>query len=218
MPALFFLELFLLFILSRKTTQSISYLLYVITRSRRIAIFGIAFIFLPGTIIHEFSHATAAFLTHVPVGKMELFPEIHEGALKLGSVQVGKTDIVRNFFIGVAPFLFGTVLLFLIIYLMLSPSFPFVWWVVMPLFYLIFAISNTMFSSRRDMEGAIEFGILVTVLFFVSYLLGFHPQDINWGGISQNVPIFRQAVIFVGIPIGIDLGIILLVFAITKRL
>lgn len=188
------------------------------TRSKKIAVWSIALLFLPGTVIHEFSHAIAAVLTHVPVGKMELFPEYKDGALKLGSVQVGKSDILRNFFIGVAPFIFGTALLFLVIYLILYPSVPLTWWTLIPLFYLIFTISNTMFSSRKDMEGAIEFGILVGVILVVSYFLGFHPQEIDWRFLDGTQNMFKQAVIFLGIPIGIDIAIILLAMLVHRRI
>lgn len=218
MALLFFLELLVLFFLSQKTTQHISFVLYRFTHSKKFAIYAMAILFLPGTIIHEFSHAIAAILTHVPVGRMELLPEYREGGLKLGSVQVGKTDIVRNFFIGVAPFLFGTILLLLMMYLVMTAVVPLKWWTIAPILYLVFAISNTMFSSKRDMEGAIEFFILIGVVLTVLYLLGFHPQEINWTFLSFSDAIFKVGVIYLLVPLGIDIGIVGLSFVFTKRL
>lgn len=217
MPFLFFFELFLLFVLSRKTTQNISLLLYLLLRNKKAAIWGMAILFLPGTIIHEFSHAIMAFLLHVRVGEMELFPEYKDGGLKLGSVQVAKTDPFRNFFIGVAPFIFGTGILLIIIYLIMSSGSPFTWWVLFPFLYLIFTVSNTMFSSKKDLEGAIEFFILVGVLSIVSYLLGFHPQEVDWGFLNGLQPLFKTGIMSLSIPIGIDVVIVLLALLFTRR-
>lgn len=217
MALLFFLELLVLFFLSQKTTQHISFILYKLTHSKKFAIYGMAVLFLPGTIIHEFSHAIAAVVTHVPVGRMELLPEYREGGLKLGSVQVGKTDIIRNFFIGVAPFIFGTVLLLLIMYLVMTSVVPLEWWALFPILYLVFAISNTMFSSKRDMEGAIEFFVLVGVILGVLYVLGFHPQEINWEFLSFFNEIFKIGVMYLLVPLGIDIGILSLSLLFTRR-
>lgn len=215
MIPLFLFELFLLFYLSRKTTQGISSIIYKLTKNKKITVFFLAIIFLPGTIVHEFSHAVIAALLRVPVGKMELLPEFDDNNLKLGSVTVGKTDIVRNFFIGIAPFIFGAIILFCVIYLILVHLFSFGVIIYIFLFYLIFTISNTMFSSKKDMEGAVEFFILIIALFVVAYFLGFEAQNVNWGKNYFFEEILKQGVISLSIPIIIDVLVVLFVLLIV---
>ncbi len=214
MVILFFLELLFLFFISQKTTQSIAYAFYKITRNQKITIFFFAFLFLPGTIIHELSHAIAASILGVRVGKMELMPEYIQGGLRLGSVQVGKTDIIRNFFIGIAPFISGTILLLIIIYLILSFSLIASFGIIILSLYSVFAIANTMFSSKKDMEGAIEFFILVTVFLLVFYILGLRFDTINWNFLSLFNHLFKIGSYYLLVPIGIDLFIII----VTKML
>jgi hypothetical protein len=214
MVILFFLELLFLFFISQKTTQSIAYAFYKITRNQKITIFFFAFLFLPGTIIHELSHAIAASILGVRVGKMDLMPEYIQGGLRLGSVQVGKTDIIRNFFIGIAPFISGTILLLIIIYLVLSFSLIASFGIIILSLYSVFAIANTMFSSKKDMEGAIEFFILVTVFLLVFYILGLRFDAINWNFLSLFNHLFKIGSYYLLVPIGIDLFIII----VTKML
>jgi VIT1/CCC1 family predicted Fe2+/Mn2+ transporter len=214
MVILFFLELLFLFFISQKTTQSIAYTFYKITRNQKITIVFFAFLFLPGTIIHELSHAIAASILGVRVGKMDLMPEYIQGGLRLGSVQVGKTDIIRNFFIGIAPFISGTILLLIIIYLVLSFSLIASFGIIILSLYSVFAIANTMFSSKKDMEGAIEFFILVTVFLLVFYILGLRFDAINWNFLSLFNHLFKIGSYYLLVPIGIDLFIII----VTKML
>lgn len=214
MVILFFLELLFLFFISQKTTQSIAYAFYKITRNQKITIFFFAFLFFPGTIMHELSHAIAASILGVRVGKMELMPEYIQGGLRLGSVQVGKTDIIRNFFIGIAPFISGTILLLIIIYLILSFSLIASFGIIILSLYSVFAIANTMFSSKKDMEGAIEFFILVTVFLLVFYILGLRFDTINWNFLSLFNHLFKIGSYYLLVPIGIDLFIII----VTKML
>ncbi|MBP6913334.1 MAG: M50 family metallopeptidase [Candidatus Levybacteria bacterium] len=208
MAILFFVELLILFFISQKTTQSISQFLYKITKSKRITIFFLAFLFLPGTIIHEFSHAIAAAITGVRVGRMDLMPEYIQGGLKLGSVQVGKADIVRNFFIGIAPFISGTILLLVIIYIVLSYSFFASFGITILSLYLVFVISNTMFSSRKDMEGAVEFFILIAVFLLAFYLLGLRFDTISLNFLSIFNHMFKIGSYYLLVPLGIDIFII----------
>lgn len=210
MAILFFLELLFLFFISQKTTQSISHFLYKITRSQKITIFFLAFLFLPGTIIHEFSHAIAASITGVRIGKMELMPEYVQGGLRLGSIQVGRADIIRNFFIGIAPFISGTILLLTIMYLVLSFAFFASFGIIVLSLYLVFVIANTMFSSKKDMEGAIEFFILIAVFLLAFYLLGLRLDTINWNFLSVFNHIFKIGTYYLLVPLGIDLFIITL--------
>lgn len=217
MVIIFFLELILLFILSRTLTKRISFLFYVITKSKKAAVILLAILFLPGTMIHEFSHAIMAEVLFVRARHMVLFPEIEGDSVRLGSVQIQQTDFIRRFFIGVAPFFLGTLLLLSLIWFTFSGQLGSGISIFILVGYGIFTISNTMFSSPRDMEGAIEFLILVTVLLLILYFLGFHPQDFGSNILSFAPDLFKKGVFFLLIPLAIDVFIIGLTSSVLKK-
>jgi hypothetical protein len=104
---LFLFLLFLLFLSVRRMTRSLSRVFHHATGSQKHAVRLLSFLFLPGVIVHEVSHALVAHLLFVPVGKMEFLPVIDEDKVKLGSVQIGKADPLRRLFIGIAPVVLG---------------------------------------------------------------------------------------------------------------
>lgn len=213
----FFVCLVVLFFLSQILTKSISLFLHKRTKNIKFSVWFLSVLFLPGTIIHELSHALMAGVLHVPVGHMEFLPRLDENNLKLGSVQVGQTDHVRRFFIGTAPFFVGTALLLSLIWLIqayhLISNLPF----LIAALYGVFVISNTMFSSKKDMEGAIEFFVLVVAVLSVLYFLGI--PIFTWGNVlSQNSTIegiLNLASKFLLVPIGIDV-ILIAIFKILR--
>ena len=71
--ALLFIEISILFLLSRSMSKVLSGFMSVNLLS---------FIFLPGIIIHELSHLLVAVMLFVPVGNMEFTPKRNGGARK----------------------------------------------------------------------------------------------------------------------------------------
>lgn len=198
------LELVVLFLLSKILTSELSQFLYRLSKSHTITIWSMALIFLPGTIIHEFSHAIMAKILFVYVGKMELMPQQRGETLKLGSVEVGKTDIVRNFLIGIAPFLSGTILLLAILYFSFRNNVFGLNALTIVVLYALFVIANTMYSSKKDMEGAIELFLVIVLPIVVLYFLGVRiplPQ-VNFD------EYIKSAVIFLGVPLLLDVAFI----------
>ncbi|MBF8250153.1 MAG: hypothetical protein HW400_754, partial [Candidatus Levybacteria bacterium] len=112
--ALLFVEIIILFLLSRLVNK---------TLSKFLSINLLSFIFLPGIIVHELSHLFVAMILFVPVGEMEFVPKKHGNSVKLGSVEIAKTDPIRRSLIGFAPvfaglgFVVGAVYLFSINFL-----------------------------------------------------------------------------------------------------
>lgn len=207
---LFLFELFILFVVSRHLTSELSYLFYSIFRSHKIATWLMAILFVPGTIIHEFSHAIMAKLLFVYVGHMELMPQQHGESLKLGSVEVGKTDIIRNFLIGIAPFLIGTtILLFTLYYSFSNKLYDFNIISVLVLLF-IFIVANTMYSSKKDMEGAIEFLILIFVPVSFLYFIGIRIPGFTWEYVNSGAvgEFFKMSSIYLGVPLIIDIALI----------
>ncbi len=207
---LFFGELFLLFIFSRMLTSELSFLFFKLFRSRKLSVYLIALLFLPGTLIHELAHATMAFVLLVPVGELELVPKIHGNSLKLGSVQVGRTDIVRNFLIGVAPFFVGTALILATLAFIINFGVLQNIWLLILSGFIVFVIGNTMFSSKKDMEGAIEFIVLLVVALGFLFFLGVDyaalgSKLLGEGKVSQ---LFEIGSLFLLAPLFIDTLII----------
>ena len=104
---LFFILLFLIYFVSKLLLKSLGTLFYFLTHSHKKTIGLLAFLFLPGTIIHELAHVIVAGMMLVESSDIEFMPEIREDGVKLGSAQIQKTDPLRRTIIGVAPVLVG---------------------------------------------------------------------------------------------------------------
>lgn len=210
---LFILELLLLFFLSRSLTQSLSQLFFFITKSRKAVVNLLSFIFLPGVIIHELSHLIMASILFVPTGEIEFTPQLRDGkAIKMGSVAIGKADPFRRALIGVAPILAGvSIIAGALFYFTSSTSFS-----VIILLYVLFQITNTMFSSSKDVEGTVELLLVIIILLIALYFIGFRvPQAfINTLFSQNNVDVLKRLNLLFLVPLGLDAVII----AITRML
>lgn len=223
--AAFILEIILLFFLSKRLIRALSISLFRITRNHTAVIHTLAIIFLPGTIIHELAHLLVAGIMLVPVGEISVLPEIEGDGVKLGSVQIGKVDPFRLTVIGVAPVLVGMSAILGILYFAQISSHS-VWWQIVLGLYLIFEISNTMFSSKKDIIGTIGFVVAVLVLFIaiLAVLYFWRPlilQNIWIYLNSQNLePIskfFKLSSLYLLVPLVLDFLIILLASPFTKK-
>ncbi|MEX2013008.1 MAG: hypothetical protein WD967_01240 [Candidatus Levyibacteriota bacterium] len=168
---IFLIELSVLFFLSRSLIKTLSQALLVITKSRKLTVTIIALLFFPGVVIHELAHLLTAGILFVPVGDIELTPQIREnGEVRLGSVSIAKTDLIRRMIIGLAPVIFGLALILGIPYLFLGNlSLIFTSLVV----YIMFVVGNTMFSSSKDLEGVVEFLIVILIVLLAFYFMEF---------------------------------------------
>lgn len=208
---LFFGELFFLFLLSRELTRALSYLFYRFTRSTTTTIYLLAILFLPGTFIHELAHYFMAIVLFVHAEGLELIPKLQEHGVKLGSVQIARSDPFRRLLIGMAPFLFGTLIIFGLLYAAeTNHMFSHLWFVLL-LGYAVFEIGNTMFSSRKDMEGALELlvGVFIVILFL--YFLGFRASSLHFDEfLAQPVvqTLFQKGCLFLIAPLLIDIVVI----------
>lgn len=219
--AIFLLELLLLFLLSKALIGSLARLIFHLTKSRQAVIYTLATLFLPGTIIHELAHAITAGVLMVQVGEVEFTPQIHEKGVKLGSAQVGKTDPLRQAVIGSAPVIVGLgMILGSLVYLSSSilSGQSYSWWVYLLVFYLIFTIGNTMFSSSKDLAGVVAGLILVVSILIALYLLGFREFFIWFNLILQkSATFFQRASLFLLIPLGLDLVVLLITKLATPK-
>jgi hypothetical protein len=210
------LELVVLYLVSRKVRQQIGGSLYRLTKSKKWSIYLFAIIFLPGIFIHEASHFLAALFLFVPVGQFELMPEFIDGKLKLGSVPVAKTDFIRRFIIGIAPVIAGLAILFIALNLLsihrCIDSFCLDgFWGYLVFGYLVFEVANTMFSSKKDLEGAWTFFLVLVlgfvIVWFFGIRIGLDPESLI---LQRAIDIAKSMSIFLLIPIIID-GFVVLV-------
>lgn len=180
--AILLIELLLLFLLSDRLTKSLYAIFFSLFHSTHAAAGILTFLYLPGTAIHELSHLIAAEVLRVPTGELSFTPEVirhHSGQheIKAGYLKIANTDPLRRFLIGIAPLLFGLMFTFIIIWL-----FQYFWpqltqnWHKIGLIgltgYLLFALSNNMFSSKADLEGAQYFLPVVGLISAALYIMG----------------------------------------------
>lgn len=195
---IFVVSFLILFLVSRFFTVQLGHFLMMVTRSHTASIYILALLFFPGVLIHELGHFFMASILFVPTGEIEFLPKVQEGGIKLGSVAIAQTDPFRRFLIGVAPVLSGVGILLLASYYLHS-LWPITWqtWLFI---YILFEIGNTMFSSKKDLEGAI--GLLVFVGFIAGcfFLLGARiPTPIvAWLKAFASLQIFLQISVWLG--------------------
>lgn len=212
---LFLLELVILFFFARLVTSSLSQFFLRLTRSQNTTIQLLSLLFLPGVIIHELAHLLVAGLLFVPVGEIEFFPQIKDppagGGVKLGSVAIGKTDPLRRAIIGVAPVFAGLAIMLGSLFYLSSAQFAFIPfpWNIIFLVYVLFTIGNTMFSSRKDVEGLLEALIVGAIILFGLYFIGFSlPQGfVNYFSSKEFIELIKTADLFMLAPLGIDIFI-----------
>lgn len=125
----------------------------------------------------------------------------------MGSVQIASTDPVRRALIGMAPFFWGSSFILGILYAFLTFGGIENIWITILTGYVLFEISNTMFSSRKDMEGTLELLIGIGILGIVGYLLGFRfPQISPDPELTEMIlSLFRTGTVFLTVPLIIDI-------------
>lgn len=195
---LFLAEIFILFFLSRALTRLLSQVLFRISGSQTKTIYLLSFLFLPGVAIHELAHLLVAAVLLVPVGEVEFMPKLSEGGVKLGSVAIGQSDPFRRAIIGVAPVIVGSAIILGIGYYF-TKSNSIVYTVLLA--YFLFAVSNTMFSSQKDVEGLLEVLLVAVIIFIALYFSGFRLNFSLSEGLSQFL---KTSDIFLLVPLTLD--------------
>ncbi len=193
--AWFILTLMPLVFLQRLLHREIQAVFLILSRSPEFTITLFSVIFLPGVLLHEFSHYLMAVILGVPAARFSLVPQLlPDGRLQLGYVETVKTDIVRDSFIGAAPLIAGGAL---VAYLSVTRLGLLPLWEVLrngqlglfwmgitllpqvkdfPLwFYLVFTISSTMLPSRSDRHAWLPLAVTVFVLLALAILAGAGP-------------------------------------------
>ena len=179
-------------------------------------------LFFPGVLLHETSHYVMAKILGVRTGRFSLLPRaMPNGRLRLGYVETASTDWVHDALIGVAPLVAGG--LFVAYAGIDRLGFSFVWsaWKaggidgalgVFPMlyarpdfwlwFYLIFAVSSTMFPSPSDRRSWLPLILIVGVLLVASLVAGAGPWLL-----ANLAPALNRGFTAVAVVMGISLGV-----------
>jgi hypothetical protein len=170
--------------LERALHREIQVVFLILTRRADIAMIIFSVIFFPGVFLHELSHFLMAKLLMIKTGKVSLIPEsMPDGRLRLGYVEVTKSDILRDSLVGMAPLIVGGLFVsYAAIYkLNLLPlwdafrqaEFSLFWSAFASLpsqpdftlwFYLTFAVSSTMLPSESDRNAWLPLGGAIILL------------------------------------------------------
>jgi hypothetical protein len=221
------LELLALYILSRRVTQAIYTLLLLIFRTRTIAVPILLVLEFPGTVVHELAHLFTAGILGVRTGKLSLEPEnIKDEHIKAGSVAIAETDPFRKYAIGLAPIIWGLIVLSAIAYfipqvinsIINSPQ-PLQYnpllYCLLLIVYCLFAISNTMFSSPTDLSGFLPFAITLGAFIGAFYFLGVRIA-ITGTVLTVITQILTTLTKSLGIVLGINAGLLAITWLITS--
>jgi hypothetical protein len=160
---LFLFQVFLLSKVSNNLFNQIYYFLHKIFSKDSTVVLIISFIFLPGTFIHELSHALTATLLGSRVTRFSIWPKVENGGIKMGYAQFTVLDVFRNTLIGISPLIIGISILYFLIYYFFSVNV----YLKILFVYLIFQVSNSMFLSESDIKDlkillmvVLSFGII----------------------------------------------------------
>jgi len=215
-----------LLLLQRALHREIQTVFLLTTRRQEITVALFSLLFFPGVLLHEGSHYLMAKILGVPTGRVSLIPESLEGnRLRLGFVETGETDILRDALIGTAPLLAGGLFVayvgivrldlltvwgglasrnydIALVGLQASFSATDFWlW-----FYLMVTVSSTMFPSPSDRRAWLPVALIVLLLVGLALLFGAGP----WMS-SNLLPALNQALRGMAVIFAISGGVHLLV-------
>ena len=199
MPLLWLaVTLALLLLVERWIHRHLQGIMLLLTGDAQAAVLLYALPLFPGIIIHELSHALAATLLGVRVGRMSIRPKLTGRRVQLGFVPVEKTDVVRASLIGLAPLVTGSAVVLLIGYCVFDVGTigtaltggewatlvagvrgildaPDAWlWA-----YVVFAVSNTMMPSRADRQAWMPVFLFLLAVGVAIWVAGLGPAIIQ---------------------------------------
>jgi hypothetical protein len=207
---------------------------YLPFRAKNLAIRLLLVVFLPGTIVHELSHFLAATVLGVRTGTINLLPKIQEdNQVIAGETQIARCDPIRYSLIGVAPFFIGLLGIYSIFkYLVFEPIGVFYNHqsalalfgsvinnptpLILVSIIMIFWITNTMFSSKKDLEMIIVPLGLLYIIGFVLYFADIR-LDVFAGWFNSLTGVLQELSRYQILVLGVNL-IALSFFSLANRL
>jgi len=223
-----------LLVLTRWIAKHVRGIGYLLTEDGNFALTLYFLLMLPGVLLHELSHATAAWLLRVRVRRLSIGirRKGRSRQVSLGSVDIAHTDPIRASLIGLAPLVAGCAAILWISNQVLGvkslPRFgePGFWQALRTVYrvtdfwlwiYLVMAIGNVMLPSAADTQAwgtALIFIVFAAAVLYFSGLLGSISVSLaEWArnGASQLTYAFA-------VTVAVDLVFAVLVFAIEQTL
>lgn len=181
-----------LVLINRWLTEALHRVGFLLSGTDEAAVILYYILLLPGVALHECSHWLVATLLDVPTQSISLFPHILKGGqVQLGSVNVRRSDAVRESLIGLAPLFTGAAAILLLARWRLAVNLPpplemgailrtladslrtpdaLLW------LYLLFSVSNAMLPSESDREPWLPVLALVGLFAVAVYVTGLVSQ------------------------------------------
>jgi hypothetical protein len=179
----------------RAMHREVQIVFLLITHSQAIALVLFSLLLFPGVLLHELSHFIMARLLGVRTGRFSLIPGLlPDGKLRLGYVETGQSDVIRDSLIGLAPLVTGAAA---VAYLGISrmsllpvaaqlgqANWAGFWSALLALpgqtdfwlwFYLAFAISSAMLPSASDRRSWLPILLGLAILLGLVLLAGAGP-------------------------------------------
>ena len=164
---------------------------------------------MPGIFIHEMAHLLTALLLFVPVGEISFLPDVKVDGGRLGSVEVGKTDFIRGFFIALAPLIFGIAIIFFAVSFVVKAPFLNNWLANVLMVYIVFEVANNMFISKEDAKVAAGLLVFILVLAVLVYGLSFWVSwRIEFSLPPELIELIKNVDLYLLVPLLIDAGLI----------
>lgn len=231
----FLLVLFIaLILLTRWITRHVQGLGYLLTDDGQIAMILYFLLIFPGVLVHEVSHALAAWALHVRVHHLAIGirRKANSRQVALGSVNIASTDPLRASLIGLAPLVVGCAAILLIsdrvldVRMLATFSVESFWQEIKRVWsvpdvglwaYLVFAVGNAMLPSSSDRKAwgpALILAAFVGALVYFSGLFDALSGSLNsWLRNGANRLTYAFAVTVL-----IDLGFAAALFVIEQAL
>ena len=218
---LFLLQLIILFFVSKVTITKLFQVLRLIFRHDKVVYSLIAFIFFPGTVIHELSHFMTALVLFLKVRDIHVFPEWEGQYLKLGRVYYEKKDVIRSILVGIAPVIVGLLLFWWLFNLHILQTSNLLLKIIVG--WLIFILSTTMFSSKQDLIDVVYLIPIAVIIAGVFYIFQIDLSDlVPWQLLLEATAGFVYAInIYLLISLGIHtlmIALLQIVLLISKKI
>jgi len=178
----------------------------------------IAFLFFPGTLIHELAHFFAAIILFLKVRGLHLLPSWSHNHLELGHVTYIKADFLRGFLVGVAPLPVSLISLWAAYEWLIVRGGENWHWVLF--FYITFTVTSSMFASPSDLTDGAAFLVFLVVVGVVLYFFSVDIRPVIeylLAGQGLFGPFFTVMTLFLGISLAIHLAIIVLLRFVVLR-
>jgi len=176
-----------LYFISRATTNAIFAFLRSIFKRDQMVFAIVSIFFLPGTVLHELAHFFMATVLLMKVREIKILPEWEKNYIKLGRVLYEKRDFVSGVVVGIAPIGAGLLFFWWLAEFKIFPSSN--WWLNLPIGYLVFSVSSTMFSSKQDLINLIYIFPVLFRFFLMMYVFNIKLDWVlvndRWQAVNQ---------------------------------